>query len=158
MEKTYKESTGLWSLDTDKDHILHRIGSDDYTEIRHIVVSDPDNWEEITAQDYKDRLSQAKEQKEYDTSVESLIRTRYSLSEEIALINNFNAIATLSDDQSDKAEQYASEYGQYQAYRAACKVKARADIEARKEAERLAAENRQVVEGEDVTLNGGEDE
>ena len=107
-----------------------------------------DQYEEITAQDYKDRLSQAKEQKEYDTSVESLIRLRYSLSEEIALINNFNAIATLSDADSDKAERYATEYGQYQAYRAACKVKAREQIEARKEAERLAEENRLIAEGD----------
>ena len=39
MEKIYKESIGLWQLRTDKSHILHRIGSDDYTEMRDAHVS-----------------------------------------------------------------------------------------------------------------------
>ena len=38
MEKTYKEKFDMWQLDTDQGHILHKVGSDDYTEIRHTHV------------------------------------------------------------------------------------------------------------------------
>jgi len=51
MNKTYKENLNMWALDTDADHILHRVGSDDYTPIRHTTAKDPDAWEEIAVAD-----------------------------------------------------------------------------------------------------------
>ena len=53
MNKTYKPSLKMWAIDTDKEHILHRITSEDYTKIRHIIVREEDlpNWEEIALED-----------------------------------------------------------------------------------------------------------
>jgi len=112
MTKTYKENLNMWALDTDADHILHRVGSDDYTPIRHTTAKDPDAWEEIAVGDIPP-YSEA----EYKAKVEELIRERYTASDEFALINNVMANVT---------EKRQSEYAAYQAYREDCKVRARA--------------------------------
>ena len=51
MKKTYRPEINMWALDTDADHILHQIGSDNYTEIRHATVKDPESYEEIAVAD-----------------------------------------------------------------------------------------------------------
>lgn len=112
MQKTYKENSDLWALDTDAGHILHRVGSDDYTEIRHTMVKDPEAWEEIAVSDLP-----AFTPAEYGAKVESLIRERYSASDEFALINNMLL--------PNPTEAQAAEYAAYQAYRAECKERAR---------------------------------
>ncbi len=112
MNKTYKENLNMWALDTDADHILHRVGSDDYTPIRHTTAKDPDAWEEIAVADIPPY-----NEAEYKATVEELIRERYTASDEFALINNVMANVT---------EKRQSEYAAYQAYREDCKVRARA--------------------------------
>lgn len=49
MEKTYKESINMWAVGTDAGHILHRKGSEEYPEVRHTYVTDPDEYEEVSA-------------------------------------------------------------------------------------------------------------
>ncbi len=81
MNKTYKENLNMWALDTDADHILHRVGSDDYTPIRHTTVKDPDEWEEIAVGDIP-LYTKA----EYKAKVVELIRTRYDQDDENGIL------------------------------------------------------------------------
>lgn len=104
----------MWALDTDADHILHRIGLKDYTEIRHAIVKDPEEWEELAVADIPPYT-----EAEYKAKVEELIRERYSASDEFALINNVMSGAT---------EKRQSEYAEYQAYREECKRRAKEEL------------------------------
>ena len=122
MEKTYKEKTGLWQLDTDHGHILHRKGSDDYTEIRHITVKDPDTWEEIAVTDIP-LYTKA----EYDAKVAELVREKYTADEEFALqrkmLNAIMSPDTISADGS--ASKALEEYQAYNTYVQECKQRAK---------------------------------
>ena len=82
MNKTFNTRINRWEIDAAEGHILHRIGSDDYTENRHASVSadDLDNWEEI-AVDAAPRYTKA----QYDAEVERLIAERYSHGKEIEI-------------------------------------------------------------------------
>lgn len=111
MKKTYKLNLNMWALDTDEAHILHRIGSDDYSPIRHTTVKDPEQWKEIAVADIPPYT-----EAEYKAKVEELIRERYSASDEFALINNVMSGAT---------EKRQSEYAEYQEYREECKQRAK---------------------------------
>lgn len=111
---TVTEKNGnLVSIDTDAGHILHRKGSGDYTQIRHITVpaGTAGDWEEIAVADIPPYTED-----EYDAKVEELIRMRYSVSQEFALINNIMANATTKRQE---------EYDAYQEYRELCKRQAR---------------------------------
>lgn len=109
MEKTYKPSIDMWQLDTDADHILHRKGDEDFNPIRHAMVKpdDVDAWEEIAVADIPPYTEE-----EYKAKVKELVHKRYSLDDEIALINNITAGVT---------EKRQSEYAAYQEYREECK-------------------------------------
>lgn len=126
MERTYKPSINMWSLDTDAGHILHKIGSDDYTPIRHTIAKDPDAWEEIAVADIPPYTEE-----EYKAKVKELVHERYSLDDEIALINNITAGVT---------EKRQSEYAAYQEYREECKRRAKV----------ILSEQRSDVEPEDL--------
>ena len=106
MEKTYRPNLDMYAVDTDADHILHRIGSDDYTEIRHIMAKDPDAWEEIALPDIP-RYTNT----EYADEVERLIRQRYSVSAELAILRQ-------RDTKTD-------EFATYNAFAEDCKARAR---------------------------------
>lgn len=114
MEKIYKESIGLWQLRTDKSHILHRIGSDDYTENRDAHVSNPDEWEELALSEIPPYTKA-----EYDAEVERLIAERYSHGKEIEV----------NREHDTKPEQFAA----YMAYIEECKAKAVANLTAKNE-------------------------
>lgn len=122
MEKTYKEKTGLWQLDTDQGHILHRKGSDDYTEIRHVTVKDPDTWEEIAVTDIP-LYTKA----EYDAKVAELVREKYTADEEFALqrkmLNAIMSPDTIGADGS--ASKALEEYQAYNTYVQECKARAK---------------------------------
>ena len=111
MEKIYKESIGLWQLRTDKSHILHRIGSDDYTEKRDAHVSNPVEWEELALSEIPPYTKA-----EYDAEVERLIAERYSHGKEIEV----------NREHDTKPEQFAA----YMAYIEECKAKAVANLTA----------------------------
>lgn len=114
MEKIYKESIGLWQLRTDKSHILHRIGSDDYTENRDAHVSNPDEWEELALSEIPPYTKA-----EYDAEVERLIAERYSHGKEIEV----------NREHDTKPEQFAA----YMAYIEECKGRAVANLTAKNE-------------------------
>lgn len=121
MITTTQRPDGLVSLDTDNDHILHRIGSDSYSEMHHTTVH-PDHvadYEEVAVADIPP-YSEA----EYKAKVAQLVHERYSMDDEIALAANANSPMILADE--DKAAAIAEEYAAYQAYRAECKARAKA--------------------------------
>lgn len=118
MEKIYKESIGLWQLRTDKSHILHRIGSDDYTEKRDAHVSNPVEWEELALSEIPPYTKA-----EYDAEVERLIAERYSHGKEIEV----------NREHDTKPEQFAA----YMAYIEECKGRAVANLTAKNESKEL---------------------
>lgn len=122
MNKTFKENLGLWALSTDATHILRRVGSYDYPEIRRATVQDPEQWEEIAVADIPPYTKA-----EYDNKVAELVREKYSADEEFALqrkmINAIMSPDTISDDGS--ASQALSEYQIYNTFVQECKQKAK---------------------------------
>lgn len=109
MKKTYNDKYNSYHLDTDSDEfILHRIGSDSYSHIHHAVVpsADIDNWEEIAIADIPSYT-----QADYKAKVVELIRQRYSIDEEIAILRQRDA----------KPEEFAA----YNTYAEECKAEAR---------------------------------
>lgn len=143
MKKTYRPEINMWALDTDADHILHQIGSDNYTEIRHATVKDSESYEEIAVADIPPYT-----QGEYTAKVEELIRMRYSASDEFAIQRKMiNALlpqpAMLADEDAGQfnAEKAIAEYTEYNAYAEQCKAEAPERIaqdKARQEAEQAA--------------------
>ena len=111
---TITEKTGgLVEISTDAAHILHRIGSEDYTEVRRVTVrrEDAGQWEEMPMGDIPPYT-----EAEYNSKVTELIRLRYSMDDEFALINNVMANAT---------KKRQDEYAAYQEYRVECKARAK---------------------------------
>lgn len=127
MNKAQK-ANGLWAIDTDAEHILHRIGSDDYSEIRHAMVKDPDEWEEIAVADIPPYTKS-----QYDAEVERLIAERYSHGKEIEI----------NREHDTKPERFA----EYLAYIEECKVRAK---DAMTEMERREKEIRGTEVGKEV--------
>lgn len=105
---TTEKPNGRVEISTDSAHILHRIGSDYYTENRtaSVPIADLPNWEEIAVSDIP-----AYTQEAYETKVNELIRRRYSVSQELAILRQREA----------KPEEFAA----YNAYAEACKAEAR---------------------------------
>lgn len=147
MEKTYKPDIDMWALDTDASHILHRIGADDYTEIRHTHVkpSELDAWEELAVEDIPPYTKA-----EYDAKVNELVRRRYSESEEFAIQRKLlNVILSpqplIADADTEAGTELTDggnateEYAAYNAYVEQCKADAPAAI-AREKAAREAEE------------------
>ena len=128
MEKTYKEKLGMWQLDTDQGHILHKVGSDDHTEIRHAMVKDPEAWEEIAVADIPPYTKA-----EYKAKIVELIRQRYDQDDE-------NGILRQRDTKPD-------EFAEYDAYVEQCKAEARQSLAAAK-VEQAAAEAFAKARGE----------
>lgn len=128
MEKTYKEKLGMWQLDTDQGHILHRVGSDDYTEIRHATTKDPEAWEEIAVADIPPYTKA-----EYKAKIVELIRRRYDQDDE-------NGILRQRDSKP-------GEFAEYDAYVEQCKAEARQSLAAAK-VEQAAAEAFAKARGE----------
>lgn len=108
MNKTQK-ANGLYALDTDAEHILHRIGSDDYSEIRRATVKDPEVWEEIAVADIPPYTKA-----QYDAEVERLIAEKYSHGKEIEV----------NREHDTKPERFA----EYLAYIEECKVRAKENL------------------------------
>lgn len=121
MQKTYKPNLNMWALDTDADHILHRIGSEDYSEIRHTTVKDPDAWEEIAVADIPPYT-----EAEYKAKVSELIRERYSADDEFAIQRKMlNALMQPAPLNEDKTETAIDEYSAYNSYVEECKERAK---------------------------------
>lgn len=113
MEKTFNPSNNMWSLDTDAGHILHKIGSSNYPELRHLTVKADhvDAWEEIAVADIPPYTKA-----EYKSMIVELIRRRYDADDEAAIVAN-----ALVDNPS---EEHRAEFAAYQSYRRECKAAA----------------------------------
>ena len=117
---TTQKTDNLVELCTDAEHILHRIGSEDYPTIRRIMVeaTDAANYEEVSVADIP-----AYTKAEYDAEVERLIAERYSHGKEIEV----------NREHDTKPEQFAA----YMAYIEECKARAVANLTAKNESKEL---------------------
>ena len=106
MQKTFKESINMWSIEAEEGKVLRRKGSEEPSAIRQAMVTDPDEWEEVDPADFP-ALSKA----EYDAEVERLIALRYSYGKEIEV----------NRERDTRPEQFAA----YMAYVEECKVRAK---------------------------------
>lgn len=119
---TIHKFNNLVEISTDPEHILHRIGSDDYSEIRKVTTANPAEWEEITVSEIPPYTKA-----EYDNKVAELVREKYTSDEEFALqrkmINAIMSPDTISDEGS--VNKTLSEYQTYNVYVQECKQKAK---------------------------------
>lgn len=125
FKETYPDGTDMWELTTDADHILHRIDSDNYSDIRRISVplGDIASWEELPLTALPPYT-----EAQYDAAVSALIRARYSLDAELAILR--------------QRDTKPSEFAAYNAFAEQCKAEAR---------EQLAAEAAAQDAGEAAT-------
>lgn len=94
------------------DKHIHRIGTDVYFKKSFVLPKDTiDDFEEV------DELPKYTEE-EYKAKVRELIAQRYSIEDEIALINN-SRIGN---------ERHLTEYNEYLDYRNECKLKAKEEL------------------------------
>ena len=110
-------------LDVPDTHILHHIGSEDYTPIRHTTV-DPDHvaaYEAVTLEAAEAIKAARAAEAAYKSRVVALIRARYDQDDE-------NAILRQRDTKP-------GEFAAYNAYVEDCKTKVRAEMEAERVAE-----------------------
>lgn len=139
MQKNYNPNLNMWALDTDADHILHRIGSADFTEIRHTHVADADlpAWEEIALADAEAAKLARDAEAAYKARVVALIRVRYDADDETAILRQ----------RDTKPEEFAA----YNAFAESCKADAKILLvreKAEREAEFAAAQKAAQSEGE----------
>lgn len=132
MIKTYNETLGCWSLDTDDGHIIYRQGSDDYSVRRHLCNVKPEDLDlyvEMTLDEIPPFTK-----REYDAKVNELVRERYSESEEFAIqrkmLDAILSPAPLAIEEADEAAEPttttpADEFAAYNAYVEECKTAAK---------------------------------
>lgn len=93
-----------------KGKYIHRINSDNYFKRGCILKTDTiEDYEEV------DELPKYTEE-EYKAKVRKLIKEKYTIEDEIALINNAR---------TENTEKDLSEYLEYQQFREECKIKAK---------------------------------
>lgn len=121
---TTQTTDNLVELCTDAEHILHRIGSEDYPTIRRIMVkaTDAANYEEVSVADIP-----VYTKAEYDAEVERLIAEKYSAGEESALKRKMINVLMSPDTISEEGEpsKIIAEYQAYNVYVQGCKLKAK---------------------------------
>lgn len=119
---TKQKFNNLVEISTDSEHILHRIGAEDYTEIRKIMTANPSEWEEVAVTDIPPYTKS-----EYDAKVAELVREKYTADEEFALhrkmISAVMSPDTISAD--DSANKALEEYQAYNVYVQECKARAK---------------------------------
>lgn len=120
MNTTHK-SNNLVEISTDSEHILHRIGSEDYTEIRKTTTLNPNEWEEIAVADIPPYTKG-----EYKAKIVELIRRRYDQDDETGILRQ-------RDSKPD-------EFAEYNAYVEQCKLMAKDTLTMTKETESMREE------------------
>lgn len=117
-----KKSNNMVEITAEGENILHRIGSENYPEIRRIITPNPAEWEEIAVTDIP-LYTKA----EYDAKVAELVREKYTADEEFALqrkmLNVIMSPDTISADGS--ASKALEEYQAYNTYVQECKARAK---------------------------------
>lgn len=125
MNKTTKDNYCI--IQSDAGNVLHRIGSNYQIPISKIITSIGNDslYEEITQDEfYLAKLNELKDQL-YKKYVSDFIHERYSIDDEIALINNINSLPASDQDNSIVVQEFQS----YQSYRNECKLRARAVLD-----------------------------
>lgn len=110
---------------------LHKKGDKQYSQTRRACILEPDspdNYEEIPFGEYDAIILTQYKKEEYSRRLSAAIHERYSLDDEVALAANINSQMLLADEA--KADAIAQEYAEYQQFRAECKAKVRAEIDA----------------------------
>lgn len=110
MNKTQLPN-GRWQLDSADGHILHRIGSDDYTLLRHARATSPDEWEELTEAEVSSLTAARESEAAYKQRIIALIRQRYDQDDETAILRQ-------RDTKPD-------EFAEYNDFVEGCKARAR---------------------------------
>lgn len=117
-----QKSNNLVEISAEGENILHRIGSENYPEIRRIITPNPAEWEEIAVTDIP-LYTKA----EYDAKVAELVREKYTADEEFALqrkmLNAVMSPDTISADGT--ASEALEEYQAYNIYVQECKQRAK---------------------------------
>lgn len=113
MQKIFIETDGRWTLHAADGHILHRIGSDDYTPLRHASTPDPDAWEEIAEAEAASITAARSAEVAYKARIIALIRARYDQDDETAILRQ----------RDTKPDEFAA----YNVFVEACKAQAKAE-------------------------------
>lgn len=115
MEKRDRKN-GMTELVCDSAHVLHRVGSEEYPEIRRAIVPTDSvgKYEEVLMEDIPPYTAA-----EYKAKVVSLIRERYDADDEMAILRQ----------RSSKANEYAA----YNTFVEGCKARARDELAMRNE-------------------------
>ena len=129
-------SNGRVEIWTDAEHVIRKKGDNNPTQIRRrrVNADELSKWEEVAIADMRPYSDE-----QYNAKVSELIHQRYDADKETSLINNM-----LEDNPT---EEHIAEYREYQAFRAECKLRAKAPELYR------APETEEVVEEVDNTVN-----
>ena len=113
MEIRPSRINGFVEISCDEAHIIRRKGSDDTTENRRTTVPSgtESQWEEVAFADVTAAKEAKQREEAYEAEVERRIRTRYSVSAELAILRQ----------RDSKPEEFA----EYNAYAEECKAEAR---------------------------------
>ncbi len=113
MEIRPSRIEGFIEISCDKAHIIRRKGSDDTTENRRTTIPSgtESQWEEVAFADVAAAKEAKQREEAYEAEVERRIRTRYSVSAELAILRQ----------RDSKPEEFA----EYNAFAEQCKAEAR---------------------------------
>lgn len=116
MEIRPSRIEGFVEITCDEAHIIRRKGSDDTTENRRTTIPSgtESQWEEVAFADVAAAKEAKQREEAYEAEVERRIRTRYSVSAELAILRQ----------RDSKPEEFA----EYNAYAELCKTEAKAVI------------------------------
>lgn len=123
---------GYVLLEAEEGMVLHKVGEgygpkDAPRRATVPTVDAAAGYEEITAEEYAARRLDEYKRREYKNRLSAAVHERYGLDDEVALVANLNAPMLLDDE--EKAQEVAAEWEAYQAYRAECKARVRAEVE-----------------------------
>lgn len=95
---------------------LHRVGDSNYSEVKRAILLPNE-----TIETYEEVMELPKyTEAEYKAKVKELIAEKYSIEDEIALINNMNV--------KDPKDEHIIEYDEYMTFRDECKNKAKEEL------------------------------
>lgn len=116
MEIRPSRINGFVEISCDEAHIIRRKGSDDTTENRRTTIPSgtESQWEEVALADVTAAKEAKQREEAYEAEVERRIRTRYSVSAELAILRQ----------RDSKPEEFA----EYNAFAEQCKTEAKAVI------------------------------
>lgn len=122
---------GYVALEAENGMVLHKV-SEGYVSVdapRRATVPSVEAagmYEELSAEEYAARRLAEYKSRVYKDRLSAAVHERYSVDDEIALAANINGAMLLDGDVS--SEEVDLEWAEYQAYRAECKARVRAEV------------------------------